>query len=241
MTQTLARLLCTAALGAAVGMPVAHANTIDFEPAALTGLYFPGDSFSQSGYTLTTQIDFGIIDSAVALGSVSPTGNATQFYFNSNDGLLRLVRSDAGLFSLDGFSAAFVPLDPASLQTTVIVAVGIDKNNTQVSSSWGFASSTTSHFPFTAYAGATFAAFTDLEEVDFYACSLVGNVACSEPTMNNGQFAIDDILVTATATNAMPEPATVVLVLTALGVFGLGRARPPQRALTPTDKKMPPS
>jgi hypothetical protein len=221
MSQILGRLLRTAALATACGLPVAQAATvIDFESAALTGLYFPADTFTQGGYTLTTRFDFGVIDTAAALGGVSPTGNATQFYFNSNDGALGLARSDATGFNLEGFSAAFVPLDPASSQVTVIVAVGTKLDNSVVSASWAYAPSLTSHYAFSTYSNpAAFAAFTGLASVEFHACSWVGGVACTQATQNNGQFAIDDILV-----SAVPETTTTVLMT--LGLIGLGlRAR----------------
>jgi hypothetical protein len=219
MSQILGRLLRSAALASAVGLPAAQAATvIDFEPAALTGLYLPADTFTQGDYTFTTMADFGIIDTAAALGGVSPTGNATQFYFNSNDGALALARSDAGGFSLEGFSAAFVPLDPASTQTTVIVATGTKLDNSQVMASWTFAPSLTSHFAFSSYASpAAFAAFSGLAKVEFRACSWVGSVACTQPTLNNGQFAIDDILV-----SAAPVPEVTTSLLMALGLIGLG-------------------
>ena len=222
MSQSLRRLMCAAVLAAGVALPTAHATTvIDFEPAELTGLYLPGDSFVQGAYTLSTKTDFGIVDIASALDAVSPTGNATQFYFNSNDGALSIVRTDGALFALQGFSAAFVPQEPASLQTTVIVASGVLADDSTVSAYWAFAPSLTDHFPFSVYANAAdFAAFGSLKQLDFYACSLVGATICSEATMNNGQFAIDDILVAA----VVPEP-TALLLMT-LGLFGLGlRAR----------------
>ncbi|MFY9513190.1 MAG: NF038120 family PEP-CTERM protein [Rubrivivax sp.] len=221
MIRTFGRLLCTAGLIASFGSPLAQAATvIDFEGEALTGLYFAGDSFVDGDYTLTARFDYGIVDVAASLGAVSPSGNATQFYFNSNDGALSLARSDGSLFDLSGFSAAFVPLDPAPLQTTVIVAVGTKQDNTTVTASWSFASSATSHFPFSSYSGAAFAAFSNLKQVEFRACSLVGSAICTVATQNNGQFAIDNILVAA----PVPEPSTTLLLT--LGLLGLGlRAR----------------
>jgi hypothetical protein len=221
MTQKFRRLLGAAALAAAFGLPMAHASTvIDFEPAELTGFYLPGDAFSQAGFTLTTMVDFGIVDVASGLGGSSPTGNATQFYFNSNDGKLSLAASDASLFSLDGFSAAFVPLDPASLQVTVIVATGTKADNSTVSTWFAFAPSAGSHFPFASYTNAVdFGAFSGLKSVEFKACSLVGGLTCTQATQNNGQFAIDNILVTA-----VPEPTAALLIsLGLVGISGLAR------------------
>lgn len=221
MTQIFGRLSRAAALALAFALPHAQAgSTLDFESSDLTGLYLPGDSFVQGDYTLSTKFEFGIIDTAVSLGAQSPTGNTGQFYFNGNDGALGLARTDGTLFDLSGFSASFVPLDPPALQTTVLVATGLKGDGSVVSAFWTFAPSTTTHFPFTAYSGTGFAAFTGLTQVEFRACSLVGGVTCSVPTQNNGQFAIDDIQVAAT----VPEPATALLACLGLTALGL-RAR----------------
>lgn len=218
MSYSFARLLGAAAITLA-GVSQAHASTtvIDFNPVDLVGVYLPGDSFVQGSYRMTTQLDFGTVDVASALGAVAPTGNATQFYFNANSGSLRVTATDAVPFSLNSFSAAFVPLDPPSLQNTVIVARGITVANLEVLGFWAFASSVSSNFPFTLYAAAP--AFANLKSVEFFACSRVGSMNCSQPTLNNGQFAIDNISVTA-----VPEPGTALLLT--LGAVGLGlRAR----------------
>jgi hypothetical protein len=223
MSQNFGRLLRSAAtataLAGALAAPLAQAATvIDFEPAALTGLYLPADTFSQGEYTLTTLADFGLIDTAAALGGVSPTGNATQFYFNSNDGSLAIARTDAGSFSLEGFSSAFVPLDPASAQTTVLVAMGTKLDNSQVAVAWTFAPSLTSHYAFSVHnAAPEFTAFTGLKQVVFKACSWDGVTACAQPTLNNGQFAIDDITL-----SAAPVPEASTSLMLTLGLIGLG-------------------
>ncbi len=234
MSQNFGRLLRSAttasALACAFAAPLAQAATvIDFEPAALTGLYLPADTFTQGDYTFTTLADFALIDTAAALGGVSPTGNATQFYFNSNDGSLGLARTDAGGFNLEGFTSAFVPLDPASSQTTVIVAVGTKLDNSLVSAAWTFAPSLTGHYAFSLHSAAPeFASFTNLKSVVFKGCSWDGVSACAQPTLNNGQFAIDDIQVSAAP---VPEAATSLML--ALGLIGLGLgSRLPARTST---------
>ncbi len=213
MSHSFARLLGAAAI-AVLGVSQAQASTtvIDFNPVDLVGFYLPGESFVQGSFRMTTQLDFGTVDVASALGAVAPTGNATQFYFSANSGSLRVTATDAVPFSLNSFSAAFVPLDPPSLQTTVIVAKGTTVGNVEVVTSWAFASSLSTRFPFANYAATP--AFANLKSVDFYACSRVGSMICTQPTLNNGQFAIDNISVTA-----VPEPGTALLL--ALGALGL--------------------
>jgi len=217
MSHSFSHLLGAAVVAVAGLSQLSHAQAqttvLDFEPAALVGLHFPGNSFTQGNYQMTTLLDFGTVDVAAALGAVAPSGNATQFYFNSNSGSVRITAVDAVPFNLNSFSAAFVPLDPPSPQTTVIVARGITMGDVEVLSWWNFASSATSSFPFADFTAAV--ALSNLKSLDFYACSLVGGLTCTQPTLNNGQFAIDNISITA-----VPEPSTVLLLT--LGVLALG-------------------
>ena len=194
--------------------PAAQADVIDFEPPALAGVYLPGESFTQGAYTLSTLFDFGVIDTAAALGSQAPTGNATQFYFASNDGRLRLARSDGLAFSLDGLSIAFVPLDPPSTQLTQLWAFGTRADGSAIAVGATYGTGNGSSFPFTGY---QILGMTNLVSVEFRSCAGSDSL-CSVPTLNNGQFAIDNISV-----SVVPEPGAALLM--ALGVAGLALRR----------------
>jgi hypothetical protein len=217
MKRLFRRLLESATLLAALCAPNAHAGaiTIDFDDDTLTGLYFAGDSFTQSGMQMTAAFDFGTVDNAAALGTVAPTGNSTQFYFNSNDGALFLQHEQGLPFALNGFTAAFVPLAPASSQTTVIAAMGFDASSNVVAAvAWLFAPAASSgRYQFGLYDNpADFSAFTGLSSLAFFSCSLTG--PCDDPTDNNGQFALDDVQI-----SVVPEPSSIALVLLSLGLL----------------------
>ena len=217
MFKLIRQLAAGSALVCATLLPQAHASTvIDFEGEALTGLYAPGESFTQSGFKMTVDFDFGTVDTAEALGPVAPTGNLTQFYFNSNDGGLIVTRDGGGLFSLDGFSAAFVPLNPSLGQTIVIVALATDSHEHQFATYFPLGNPGSSHYPFLTYNNPIdFGGFADLQAVEFFGCALTDNAVCTAATRNNAQFAIDDIQVTG----AVPEPTTTALLT--LGLLGL--------------------
>ena len=215
MSKFVRRLLGAAAvLGVLAALP-ASATVITFDSAPAT-LLFPGDSVSESGYRMTAGFDFGNVDTALAFDpAVRPTGNSTQFFFNSNDGEMILENENGNLFNLNSFDAAFVPLNPPSAQTTVMVAFATDAIGGQFGVAWLFSSA------FATYNNpADFASFNNLRRVEFFTCSLVGGQVCTAATRNNGQFAIDNIDVTT-----IPEPTSVALVLAALLAAGFSARR----------------
>ncbi len=192
----------------ALSAPAQAITLLDFEAPALTGLYFAGESFEQAGFQMTVVHDAGIVDNAAALGAAAPSGNAGQFYTQLNEGALNLRSSDGSLFSLHGFDAAFVPLQPAAAGLTVIVAMATYANNSQSGQAWLFAPAENGVSPFASYNHAPeFTIFRDMKSLDFFTCSFDGAMICGSPLQNNGQFAIDNISVTA-----VPEPAAAALL-----------------------------
>lgn len=221
MHKFIRQLATGAALVAAALLPQAQAATavIDFEGDSLTGLYFPGDSFSQAGFVMTQLFDAGTVDVASALGPQAPTGNPTQFYTNLNDGALYFERAAGDTFTLNAFSAAFVPLNPPAnpAQTIVIITELWYGDGGHTGFYWGLGNTASgaSNYPFVTYDGlGDYAEFQNLSAMAFYACALTGSGACVDFTRNNAQFALDNI-----TTTVVPEPGTIALM--AVGLLAL--------------------
>jgi hypothetical protein len=208
-----------------------RAEIINFESIA-PNLFLGGESFAEAGFILRVGGDFGVVDTAAAfLFGQSPTGNPTRFYSGLNDSRLTLTHNAGLPFSLGGFDAAFIAAAPpgAAVRGGRLQASAVTDAGATVSGSWDLGlSSAAGSFAFAAYhSPADFAVFGSLRSLTFDACFYVA-ASCLNPYQNLGQFAIDNINVTA-----VPEPSVSALV--ALGLVGLawGRrrgARPACRA-----------
>ena len=216
MSKFVRRLLSAAAVVGAFAATSASAGVIPavltFENPALTGLYFAGDSFTEQGFRMTVEFDFGTVDGVGVLPAPT-SGNNSQVYLQSNDGGLLVSRDDGLGFNLNSFQYAFIPQNPASALATAIVAFAQNMDGSQSGFGFAFAAAVNGVNPFATANAAGL--FNNIRSVEFFACSLVGNQLCTVATNNSGQFALDNLNVTT-----VPEPTSVALVLAALMAAG---------------------
>lgn len=242
MKKYLSRLaLSAAALSCTLG---AQAAVITFEglEASPTLPFLPllgeGDYFVQSGFYLqpfsnSATSQAGDLVGAIVDGSdvantcfsvACPTNNSSHFFTALNDGVLYLAPDSAPSFTLSGFDASFVGAGGEVFPGTTLILrfQGAKVGGGTMTASVNLPGPSAGAFSFQSYA--TTGAFATQEFTDMYIYGLACNSAgsCSAFSTDKGQFALDNINVTA-----VPEPSQWLLMglgLAALGAFARRRS-----------------
>ncbi len=237
MNHVFRRVAAIAAIVLSAG--AAQAETINFEQPVdgpdtpFAPLLTHGDVFLQGSYSFDTFSNvFGARDDDLVgamingsdpwmcLGVVCPTNNASTFFGALNDGAVAFSRVDGQSFAVNSFDASFIGGMGASLPPVagLLRLQGFTSAGTSLSQTFqlagpndggalGFGNfQTTGAFASTNFA--TVFAFG-------FACNAGGT--CNAFSTDRGQFALDNISVTA-----VPEPETTAMF--ALGLIAMGAA-----------------
>jgi hypothetical protein len=237
MKHLFRRFVLIAAIALSAG--AAQATLIDFEqpldgpntPAApflthgdefLQGSYF-FDPFSnapdaQLGDFVGSMINGS--DPWTCFGLVCPTNNSTTYFGALNDGVVAFGRTDGQSFAVNGFDASFIGGFGASLPPVsgLLRLQGVTSTGDSLSQTFNLAGLDDSgSLGFSSYL--TSGSFASTQFATVYAFGFACNTggACSAFSSNRGQFALDNINV-----SAVPEPETAVLF--AMGFLAMGAA-----------------
>lgn len=214
--RSLTRCVAATGLICAAALP-ARADVVTFEDVAPQAL-FP--SVASGGMVFTSSgSGFSFIDSAVAFPA-PPAGSTGQFLGAFNDDQVTMSLNGGGLFRLWSFSASFLDFIPgfAAGSPGELVGTGIADNGDAIVEHFVLPGGDANNdYQFGSFLVGALGSRA-LQSVTFQACVYDGNGAClSTFTALPPQFAIDNI--------AIPEPGSVALALSALGLLAAGRRR----------------
>ena len=237
MKHLFRRLAAVAAIALSAG--AAQATLIDFEQpvntptAPFAPFLTHGDEFLQGSYYFdpfsnASNAQFGDLvgamingsDLSVCFGVLCPSNNSTTFFGALNDGVVAFGRTDGQSFAVNGFDASFIGASGATmpavsglLRLQGVTATGASMTQTfslagpDAGGALGFSNFHTS---------GTFAT-TQFATVYAFGFSCNTGGACSAFSSDRGQFALDNINV-----SAVPEPETTAMFL--LGLLSVGAA-----------------
>lgn len=229
-----------AGLGSAQAAVITFDAGLDATFAAYAPLITHGDALLQNGFLVAglsnadapAPGDFvGALLNGADLANtcaavVCPSNNATTFYGGLNDGYIYLAeQTDSNVpFTIAGFSASFLANGSDPIPTTTasgllrIQGVLADGSGALTQTFQLAPASGTGALSFNSYLTTGAFATAQFKYAFIFGFYCDANGACTNAFTNNkGQFAIDDINVTA-----VPEPTTWALM--GLGLFGMACA-----------------
>lgn len=228
------RIAVVAAIAISAG--AAQATVIDFEqpvggpnaPFLLHGDQFLQGSYAFDAFSNAPGADNTALVGAMINGSdlsacfsvVCPTNNSTTFLGALNDGVVAFGRTDGQSFSVSGFDASFIGASGATLPPVsgLLRLQGFTSTGTSLSQTFQLAGADSSGaLGFSSYL--TSGSFASTQFATVYAFGFACNTggACSAFSSDRGQFALDNLSV-----SAVPEAETSAMF--AMGLLAMGAA-----------------
>ena len=225
-------------LAALVAAGAANATTIAFEQSkfgdgsSVDSLLVEGDLFADSGFLfgpfsnaagaqpgdLVGAMVDGSQLAATCFAVSCPTNNSSHFYTALNDGVLYMAAQNGAAFSVQGFSAAFLGASGETLPSVagLLRLQGVKADGSgSINYTVQLAGPASGSLSFADFSTSGAFATTLFSEVYFYGFTCNSAGSCSAFSTDRGQFALDNINVTA-----VPEPSQWMLM--ALGLGGVG-------------------
>jgi hypothetical protein len=205
-----------------------------FAPLLADGQYVTQGAYNiygQDGSNTTTTPDGSLVaalsngaTAASCLDGKCPVGDATNYMSAYNNGIVSVQSNTATNFTLSSFSAAFLPPAGVTLPATQVAYLAVEGDRSDGTYALALytllgpnaTSGLTTFANFTAAAPTTYNGGTgtlltgDFSALFFYAYYCSGG-SCNRFTSDKGQFAIDNINV-----SAVPEPADWALMTAGL-------------------------
>jgi hypothetical protein len=235
MKRTLQQLLRLSVLSAAslAALPAAHAAVIDFENLGVGGVghndYFQQAGFDLAGYSNDADAVDGDLVGAINDGTdpgscvnLMCPANAGHYYAGLNDGVLEITRSvPQQTFRVQSFDASFIGATVGATYPAVagvLRIVGFFSDGTAAVEDYDLAGPGANGFAFAHYTTSAGFGSQQFSSIALFASSCNVGGPCTAFSNNKGQFAIDNLNV-----SAVPEPSSWLML--GAGLLGLAAVR----------------